>query len=154
MPVFVPWNTVVQREIEVTLHLGSFDVTAYVRFCGNPLETETARDPAFLESNKTWRYYRMGLHLVIVPNIHPKLTMCCPCDGRKRYLFQQRYRPDSCATHGFSLELTPPCLNRWHSVHEQQLQIDARPAAEGLPIKAVKAKIMSALMCAEKPRRE
>ncbi len=148
MSIFVPGDTVVQREIEVTLHLGSVDVAADVRLRGDPLETETARDPAFLEANMKRRYYRMVLHHVIGPNIHPKLTVA---NGRFAhamegtcYLFQQRYRPDSCATQGFSLELTPSCLNRLHSVHEQQLQIDARPAAVGLPIKAAKTKI-----CAE-----
>ncbi len=82
MPIFVPGDTVVQGEIEVALHLCSVDVAADVWFCGDPLQTETARDPAFLEANMKRRYYRMVLHHVIGPNIHPKLTMCCPCDGR------------------------------------------------------------------------
>ncbi len=84
------------------------------------------------------RYDRMGLHHVIGPNIHPRLSMCCPCDGRNALLISATLSAGFVRYSGVQFGTNAIV----HSVHEQQLQIDARPAAEGLPIKAAKAKMM------------
>ncbi len=132
MSIFIPGDTVVQREIEVALDLGSVDVTTDVRLRGNPLKTETARDPAFLEANMKRKNYQMGLDHVIGPNIHPKLTVT---DERFAHAMRKRN-----VIGRFLALLRGSVWNvrlRASTDGIVFMSSNYRPAAVGLPIKAV-----------------